>query len=243
MITLRTPEQIALMRRAGRINAQAQAIAAALIRPGCTTAEINEAVAAFLQSEGATPVLPVTAYVSLNDELMGGLPGPRRLQEGDLVTVDIACRKNGWCADSAATHPVGQVSPEADRLLAVGRAALERIIERLSRVTRWSDLAAEIEQFVRDHGFALAEHLGGHGIGRELHEDPRVPNRPADLESDFELRPGVVLAIEPTVVAGNGRVYQVPDTPTWRTADGSLSVHFEHTVALTDSECLTLTAP
>lgn len=242
MIVQRTREQIALLRRAGALNAQAHQLAAAMVRPGVRTAEIDAAVDAFFRRQNVTTLSGPTS-ISVNDEVMNGVPGPRRLREGDLVTIDIACRKDGWWADSAVTLPVGRVSPDAERLLAVTRGVLELAIGRLSHASRWSEVAADMEQFVRDHGFTLAERLGGHGIGRELHEDPQVPNRTVELrpENNFDLRPGLVLAIEPTVVAGSGKIRRHDNGWTWLTADGSLSAHFEHTVALTETGPVVLT--
>ena len=239
MITLRTSEQIALIRRAGVLSAEARRIAARVVKNGATTGEIAAAVTEFCAGLNATAIVSV----SVNDEVMDAVPSERRLREGDLVTVDIACRVDGWWADSAVTLPVGEVSPEAVRLIAAAREALDIAIRRLGEAHRWSEVAPAIERHVRERGLHVVERLGGHGIGRELHEDPQAPNRVADIPAggDFELRPGLVLAIEPTVTSGSGRVIRHANGRTWLAADGALSAHFEHTVALTDAGAEVLT--
>lgn len=240
MITLRTAEQIELIRRAGVVNAEARQLAVGLVAPGRSSGEIAAAVEEFCAGRDAT----VIAGISVNDEVMDGIPGERRLGEGELVALDIACRVDGWWADSAITLAVGEVSTEASQLIAAARGALEAAMRRLGEARRWSEVAAAVEQRVRDQGFRIAERLAGHGIGRELHEDPQVPNRLADVppNGDFELRPGLVLAIEPTITAGDGRVIRAANGRTWLTADGALSAHFEHTVALTGTGVEVLTA-
>lgn len=239
MITLRTAEQIELIRRAGAINAEGRRLAAGLVRSGATTVEIAAAVTQFCAARGTAAIVSL----SVNDEVMDAVPTERRLRNGDLVTVDIACRVDGWWADSAVTLPVGQVSMDAVRLIAAAREALEVAIRQLGEVHRWSEVATTIEASVRERGFRVVERLGGHGIGRELHEDPQAPNRVADIPpgGDFELRPGLVLAIEPTITAGNGRVIRDANGRTWRTADGALSAHCEHTVAVTKAGVKVLT--
>ena len=240
LITLRTAEQIELIRRAGAINAEGRRLAAGLVRSGATTGEIAAAVTAFCAGRNATAIVSL----SVNNEVMDAVPTERRLRNGDLVTVDIACRVDGWWADSAITLPVGEASTEAARLIAAAREALDVAIRQLGHAQRWNEVAAAIEQHVRNQEFHIVEQLGGHGIGREVHEDPQAPNRLADIppNGDFELRPGLVLAIEPTVTAGNGRVVRHANGRTWLTDDGALSAHFEHTVALTDAGVEVLTA-
>ena len=240
LITLRTRDQIEQIRRAGTINAQALRLAAGLVAPGRTTAEIAAAVTRLCEAQRPTTFLGV----SINDEVTGGIPRQQRLCDGDLVTVDLACCLDGWWADSAITLPVGRVSAEATDLITAARDALDVAIGQLGQARRWSEAAAAIERHVRERGFQVVERLGGHGIGRELHEDPQAPNRVADIppEGDFELRPGLVLAIEPTVTTGNGRVIRAANGRTWLTADGAVSAHFEHTVALSGTGVEVLTA-
>lgn len=240
LITLRTAKQIALIRQTGAINADARRLATALVEPGKTTGEIAAAVVEFCTIREATAIVSL----SVNDEVMDGVPSERRLSDGDLVTIDMACRVDGWWADSAVTLAVGELPAQATRLIEAARDTLDVAIERLGQAHRWSEVAAAIERHVHEQGLQIVERLGGHGIGRELHEDPQAPNRVADIpaEGDFDLRPGLVLAVEPTVTAGSGQVIRHANGRTWLAADGVLVAHFEHTVALTESGVEVLTS-
>ncbi|HYW80114.1 MAG TPA: type I methionyl aminopeptidase, partial [Thermoguttaceae bacterium] len=183
--------------------------------------------------------------ISVNEEVVHGIPGPRKLVEGDIVSVDTGCRFNGWCGDAAVTHPVGAISSEAQRLVDVTRRTLELSIELMGKRSRWSEVAAEMEAYVKDHKFSVVEAFVGHGIGREMHEDPQVPNFVSSQlrrNGDFELVPGLVIAVEPMVNAGTKRVRTMADHWTQVTADGRPSAHFEHTIGMTDSGPLVLTA-
>jgi methionyl aminopeptidase len=165
---------------------------------------------------------------------------------GDIVSVDVGCKYQGWCADSAYTYGVGSIGPELARLLDVTRGALELAIELMAVKTRWSLVAAEMEAFVKDAGFSVVEKFVGHGIGREMHEDPQVPNfvsRQLRKNGDFDLCPGLVIAVEPMVNMGSKKVRSLPDHWTQITADRKPSCHFEHTVAITKDGPLALTGP
>jgi methionyl aminopeptidase len=182
--------------------------------------------------------------ISINEQVVHGIPGPRRLERGDIVKIDTGCRLNGWCGDSAWTYAVGEIDPVKRRLMDIGEANLNLAIREVGRCKRWSEVARFMEQHVRQAGFSVVEQFVGHGIGREMHEDPQVPNFvSAQLKRhDFRLEPGLVLAIEPMVNAGTKNVRVLKDHWTVETKDKKPSVHFEHTVALTAAgpEILTL---
>ncbi len=246
MIVLKSRREIARMRDAGRVVAQALATAANRIAPGVTTSEIDAAVEECFQQAGAEPLFkgvpgkvpfPAATCVSVNDEVVHGIPGPRTLRAGDIISIDTGCRLAGWCADSAWTFPVGPIDEEKSRLLELGRHVLEWAIGESGRCRHWSEVAAQMAKMVRESGFSVVEAFVGHGIGREMHEDPQVPNyaSPSLRRADFELQPGLVLAIEPMINAGSKQTKVDPrDHWTVRTIDGKPSVHFEHTVALTE---------
>jgi len=233
------------MREAGLIVWGAHQVAAELVRPGVTTAEIDAAVEAFFDMENAVPLFkgvpgkvpfPAVTCISVNEEVVHGIPGPRKLLEGDVVSIDTGCRLNGWCGDAAVTLPVGEIAPDARRLLEVTQGVLDLAIEMMGKKQFWSEVAAEMEPYVKAAGFSVVEAFVGHGIGREMHEEPQVPNfvsRQLRRNGDFELRPGVVIAIEPMVNIGTKRVRPLPDHWTQVTLDSKYSAHFEHTVALT----------
>jgi len=243
------------MRKAGLLVWQAHQLIAAMIRPGVTTAEIDAVVDRFFAEHQAVPLFkgqpgkvpfPATVCISLNEEVVHGIPGPRKLVEGDIVSVDTGCKLHGWCGDAAATYPVGRIAPDVRRLLDVTKNTLSLAIRLLGRCSRWSQVAAEMEAYVKRHKYSIVEAFVGHGIGREMHEDPQVPNivnshlrRGTD---DFRLVPGLVIAIEPMVNMGTKKVRPKNDFWTQVTADGRPSAHFEHTVAITEQGPLILTA-
>jgi len=242
------------MRRAGLLVWHAHQLAKSLIRPGTTTGEIDAAVDALYVEHNADPLFkgvpgtvpfPAVTCISINEEVVHGIPGPRKLVEGDIVSVDTGCKLGGWCGDAAATYPVGRVSQEARRLLDVTSGVLELAIELLGKCSLWSEVAGEMEKFVKDHKFSVVEAFVGHGIGREMHEDPQVPNfvsRQLRRRDDFQLVPGLVIAIEPMVNMGTKRVRTLSDHWTQVTVDRKPSAHFEHTVAITQSGTEILTA-
>jgi methionyl aminopeptidase len=242
------------MREAGQVVARAIDRAAQLIRPGVATRELDAAIEDVIREAGAQALFkgvpgkvpfPAASCISVNDEVVHGIPGDRVLKTGDLVSIDTACRLAGWCADSAWTFPVGSVDETRRRLLSVGQSVLELAIAEVGRCSRWSQVAARMSDAVHKAGFSVVEDLVGHGIGREMHEDPQVPNYVSESLrlADFSLEPGLVLAIEPMINAGSNRTRtSKKDHWTVRTEDGQPGVHFEHSVALTTEGPLVLTA-
>lgn len=253
MINLRSPREIGLMRQAGLLVWQAHQQAAPLVKPGVTTSEIDRAIENFFAQHNATPLFkgvkgkvpfPAVTCISINEEVVHGIPGARRLKEGDVVSLDTGCKLEGWCGDAAVTRAVGRVAPEIQRLLDVTKATLYLSIEMMKVKSRWSQVAAEMERYVHDHGFHVVETFVGHGIGREMHEEPQVPNfcsKQFLKKGDFDLRPGLVIAIEPMVNMGTGKVKGLSDHWTQVTKDGRPSAHFEHTVAMTKDGPVALT--
>ncbi|MBN1394290.1 MAG: type I methionyl aminopeptidase [Pirellulales bacterium] len=243
------------MRKAGLLVWEVHRRASSMIRPGVTTAEIDAAVDGFFVRHNAIPLFkgvpgevpfPAATCISVNDEVVHGIPGSRKLVEGDIVSIDTGCKLGGWCGDAAATYPVGRIAPDVQRLLDVTRNVLSLAIALLDRRQRWSQVAAEMELYVKKHKFSIVEAFVGHGIGREMHEDPQVPNfvdhKLRRGSGDFRLAKGLVIAIEPMVNMGNKRVRTKPDHWTQVTVDGMPSAHFEHTVAITENGPLVLTA-
>jgi methionyl aminopeptidase len=255
VVNLRSSREIAQMRKAGLVVWAAHQIARPLVRPGVTTGEIDAAVEAYFVGQGATPLFkgvpgkvpfPAVCCISVNDEVVHGIPGGRVLRPGDVVSIDTGCSLGGWCGDSAYTHPVGDVSADVQRLLDCTSGVLALAIELMAVRNRWSDVATEMAKYVRDHGFSVVENFVGHGIGRSMHEDPQVPNfcTPAFRRNhDFELEPGLVIAVEPMVNMGSKKVRPLDDHWTQSTIDGRPSAHFEHTVAITESGPAVLTYP
>ena len=254
VITLKSPREIALMREAGRLVAQAHELVRGMIAPGVTTAELDLAVERLFADHHAVPLFkgvpgkvpfPAVCCISVNEQVVHGIPGSRVLESGDLVKVDTGCRLNGWCGDSAWSYPVGEVDEVKQRLLQVGEENLAIAIRELGQQKRWSQVAGQMERAVRAAGFSVVEQFVGHGIGREMHEDPQVPNyvSPQLRRFDFKLEPGLVVAIEPMVNAGTKHVVvSKRDHWTVETRDRRPSVHFEHTVALTAEGPVILTA-
>jgi methionyl aminopeptidase len=251
---LRSPREIAEMRKAGLLVWQAHQVAAKMVRPGVTTAEIDAALEQFFAEHRAVPLFkgvpgpvpfPAVTCISINEEVVHGIPGPRKLVEGDIVSVDTGCKLNGWCGDAAATYMVGRVDPKIHRLVDVTREVLDLAIRRMAGSTRWTEVAGAMESHVKKAGFSVVEAFVGHGIGRDMHEDPQVPNfvsRQLRRGGDFPLRPGLVIAVEPMVNMGTKRVRTGSDQWTQVTADGQPSAHFEHTIAITAAGPVVLTA-
>jgi methionyl aminopeptidase len=248
MVTLKTAEQIAKMERAGRIVAAMLAAASAAVRPGITTAELDAIAADVLARAGATSSFlgyygyPATICTSVNDEIVHGIPGTRKLKEGDIVGIDAGAIVDGWHADAAVTVPVGKISPEAERLIAVTREALERGIAAATVGKRLGDIGATVQRFVEGHGFSVVRNYVGHGIGRAMHEDPQVPNY-GTPDRGLVIKEGLCIAIEPMVNVGGVATRTLEDQWTVVTADGSLSAHFEHTLACTAAGPVVLTRP
>jgi len=251
---LRSPREIAEMRKAGLLTWKALQLAGAMVRSGVTTGEIDAAVEALFQRYQAVPLFkgvpgrvpfPAVTCISINEEVVHGIPGPRRLAEGDVVSIDTGCRFNGWCGDAAITFAVGRIDPEVQRLLDVTRQTLQLAIDLMGRRRWWSEVAGEMERYVKQQGFSVVENFVGHGIGRQMHEDPQVPNFVNNhfrRNGDFRLVPGLVLAVEPMVNMGTKRVQTAADYWTQVTVDRRPSAHFEHTLAMTENGPQILTA-
>lgn len=242
------------MRRAGLVVWRAHDEVARAVRPGVTTAELDAIVERVFARYDAEPLFkgvpgkvpfPAATCTSVNEAVVHGIPGSRVLIEGDIVGVDTGCRVNGWCGDSAYTHPVGQVSPEVRKLLDVTRESLELAIRLMGEKSTWYDVADGIARFVRSHGFSVVEALAGHGIGRDMHDEPSAPNFPSPelKRRDFPLKPGLVLAVEPMVNMGRKEVRCLSDHWTLVACDGRPTAHFEHTIALTANGPRILTGP
>ncbi len=248
MITLKSPQEIEILRESNRIVAQILASLRDFIRPGVTTKELNRLAERLTREKGATPAFkgyngyPATLCVSVNEEIIHGIPGPKRLREGDLVSLDMGVRYRGYYGDAAITLPVGKVNQRARKLLQVTKEALKRAIEVAVPGNRLSDISYAIQSYAEGEGFSVVREFVGHGIGKRLHEDPQVPNYGPPHRGPF-LKVGMVLALEPMVNVGTWRAELLSDGWTAVTADGSLSAHFEHTIAITDDGPLILSRP
>jgi len=247
MIELKSPGELESMRRAGRIVAGLLQHVAALVKPGVRTKDLDQASADYLKSSGAQPAFlgyrgfPATLCVSVNDEVVHGIPGSRKINDGDLVSLDAGAVVNGWYADAAVTVPVGQATADARRLTETTARALREGIATVVSGRRLSDISHAVQRVVEAAGFQVVRDFVGHGIGRALHEDPPIPNfGPPNLGP--RLRPGMVLAIEPMVTLGSADVRVLDDGWTAVTVDHSLAAHFEHTVAVTERGPEILTA-
>ena len=247
-IILKSRDEIAIMREAGRIVAQVLQLLVECLRPGLVEKELDEIVRREFAKRKVAPTFlgylgyPATVCVSVNDEIVHGIPSEREIMDGDIVSIDLGCTYKGFVADTAVTVGVGNIRPQAQRLIEVTREALERGIAAARAGGRLGGIGAAIQGFVEGQGFSVVREYVGHGVGRQMHEEPRVPNY-GSPDSGPLLRPGMVLAIEPMVNAGDWHTKRDPDNWTVRTLDGSLSAHFEHTVAITDGEVATLTLP
>ena len=248
MITLKSPHEIELMRRAGKITAAARAVARDMVKPGVTTAQIDKAVFQFIKEQGAIPSFlhyngyPASVCVSVNDEIIHGIPGKRVLQEGDIVSVDVGAFIGGFHGDCAGTYPCGQVSDEALRLIRVTQQSFFEGIKYAREGYRLSDISAAVQAYVEANGFSVVREYVGHGIGHQMHEAPEVPNYGKPGHGPRLLR-GMTIAVEPMVNAWTAAIRQMPDGWTVRTADGKNAAHYENTVLITDGEPELLTDP
>jgi methionyl aminopeptidase len=244
--------EIGLMREAGKVVAEALRISRSMIRPGVRTLEIDQAVEALFQERGVLPLFkgypgrvpfPACTCISLNEQIVHGIPGPRVIKEGDLIKIDTACKLNGWCADAAITVIVGDVRPEWRRLVEAGQHVLQIAIDEIGRRKWWSEVALRMQQSAESAGFSVVQQYVGHGIGRIMHENPQVPNfTNRDVRKhDFRLEEGLVLAVEPMLNMGRSDTLTLRDHWTVVTRDGLPSVHMEHTVAITSQGVLILT--
>jgi methionyl aminopeptidase len=238
VIQLKTPDEIERMAAAGRILARCHAILRSKARPGVTTADLDAAAERFIRSQGAEPAFkgyrgfPGSICASPNSMVVHGIPGSYELKRGDILSIDIGVVLDGWVADAAITHPIGHVTPIANRLLATTRGALFDAVDQTRVGNRLGDVSHAVQTRVEGDGFAVIRSLVGHGIGREMHEDPQIPNF-GDPGTGPELEEGMVLAIEPMVNVGTHHVRMGQDNWAVYSQDGSLAAHFEHTVAVT----------
>lgn len=251
-ITIKSERELAHMREAGRVVAQTKAKLMDAIRPGLTTAELDRLAEKQIRDMGATPSFkgytaggptpfPATICVSINEEIVHGIPGDRVLKEGDVVSIDIGAVVGGLHADSALTIGVGAISADAQRLLDATRESLETGISRAKAGGRIGDISAAVQQYAEARGYGVVRQYVGHGIGRALHEEPQVPNY-GTAGRGPALRAGMTLAIEPMLNIGGWEAVQLNDGWTVVTADGELSAHFEDTIAITSNGAEVLTA-
>jgi len=246
MIVRKSRTEIEAMRRAGRVVAETLARLGELARPGATTGDLDEAAEEYIRSEGGVPTFkgyrgfPAAICTSPNSMVVHGIPGTYRLEDGDLLSVDVGVTLDGFVADSAFTFAVGEIDSDAERLLEVCQAALAAGIEQARAGNHVQDISAAVQRTTEAAGFSVVRSLVGHGIGRSMHEEPQVPNFGEPGQGPL-LQPGMTLAIEPMINAGGPDVWMADDRWSISTDDGSLSAHFEHTVAVTDNGPLVLT--
>ena len=248
MITLKSAREIELMRRAGKITAAARALAGEMVKPGVTTREIDKAVHHFIKSQGAEPSFlnyngyPASVCISVNDEVIHGIPGKRVLQEGDIVSVDVGAYIGGFHGDCAATYACGKISEEAQRLIDVTRQSFFEGIKNAREGCRVSDIGHAVQEYVESNGFSVVREYVGHGVGRQMHEAPEVPNYGAPGHGPKLLR-GMTIAVEPMVNMGTAAIRQLSDGWTVTTADGKYAAHYENTLLITSGEPELLTVP
>ena len=250
---LKSSREIALMREAGKLVAEALRLCRVMAQPGTRTVDIDQAVEALYASRGALPLFkgypgkvpfPAVTCISLNEEVVHGIPGQRQIKEGDLMKIDTACKLNGWCADAAVTLCIGEVSAEKRRLVEVGEAVLRTAMVEMGRRRWWSEVALAMQRAAESAGYSVVTQYVGHGIGRVMHENPQVPNfvSPELRKHDFRLEEGLVLAVEPMVNMGKAGTNVKRDHWTVVTKDSLPSVHVEHTLALTRDGVYVVTA-
>ena len=249
-IIIKSPHEIELMRRAGRITAAARALAGTLIKPGVTTQSIDREVAEFIRAQGAVPSFyhyngfPASVCISVNEEVIHGIPGKRRLKEGDIVSVDVGALIGGYHGDCCATFSCGEISPEARDLIDVTRQSFFEGIAKAREGNRLFDISAAVQAYVESHGYSIVREYVGHGVGTHLHEPPEVPNYvPPRKAGNPRLLRGMTIAVEPMVNAGEAGVNVLDNKWTVVTKDGKWAAHYENTILITDGEPEILTAP
>jgi methionyl aminopeptidase len=247
-IIIKSDDEIAIIREAGRIVAQVLEILKEDIRPGLVAKELDAIVRREFETRGVTPTFlgyhgyPATVCVSVNDQVVHGIPGERVLQEGDIVSIDLGATHRGFVGDAAITVGVGRVSPKAESLIRTTEEALWKGIAAAKAGAPLGAISFAIQRHAESAGFSVVREYVGHGVGREMHEEPQVPNYGPPDRGPI-LRKGMVLALEPMVNVGDWRTRRDSDNWTVSTLDGSLSAHFEHTIAITDGEAEVLTLP
>jgi len=248
-VILKNEIEVSKMRAAGRVNAKALMEVKAIICPGITTAELDELAETVIRDHGGTPTFkgypgpypyPATLTVSINREMVHGIPSGRTIHEGDIVSVDCGTTLDGFIGDSAFSVGVGEISQEAKRLMRVTKESLDKGIEQMRPGNRLGDVSAAIQKHVEGHGFHVPRQYTGHGVGREMHEPPQVPNF-GTPGTGLILKKGMTIAIEPMVLVGTPRTRVLADKWTVVSYDNSLTAHFEHTIAIMDDEPLILT--
>ena len=241
-IVIKSDRDIDLMRQAGKITAGARSLARSMIEPGVTTKEINKEVFNFIKKSGATPAFlgyhgyPASICISVNDQVIHGIPGSRRLKDGDIVSVDVGAIWKGFVGDCAGTYPCGKCSDEALRLIAVTRQSFFEGIKYARQGYRVNDVSAAVQAYAEAAGYGVVRDFVGHGIGQEMHEEPEVPNFVRGKGGSPRLVKGMTICVEPMINAGGWGVKVLSDGWTVVTADGSLSAHYENTVLITDGE-------
>lgn len=251
---LKSPREVALMREAGKLVAEALRLCKSLARPGVRTVEIDQAVESLFRQRGAIPLFkgyqgskvpfPAATCISLNEQIVHGIPGQRTIRDGELIKIDTACKLNGWCADAAITLIVGEVRPEWRRLVKVTEEVLQIAMQEMARRKWWSEVAQRMQQHAESSGFRVVTQYVGHGIGRIMHENPQVPNycNREVKKHDFKLEEGLVLAVEPMLNMGRADADTLRDHWTVVTRDGLPSAHVEHTLAITREGIVVVTA-
>ncbi len=246
MIPIKNERELNVMRQACHITANARQLAGSMVKPGVTTLEIDKAVHDYIVSQGATPSFlnyggfPASACISVNDVVIHGIPCSRVLQEGDIVSVDVGAYWGGFHGDCAATFPCGEISPEAEKLIAVTKQSFFEGMKFATKGNRVSDISHAIQAYVEENGFGVVRNFIGHGVGENLHESPEVPNFGAPGRGPRLVR-GMTIAVEPMVTEGSYDVKVLKDKWTTVTVDGRLSAHYENTVLITDGEVEILT--
>lgn len=248
-VVIKSSQELEIMREAGRINALALQTVREAIKPGVTTAHLDQLAETVIRDHGATPAFlgypgptpyPATINACINEQMVHGIPGEREIKEGDLVSIDCGTVYNGYVADSAFSVGVGQVSKEARQLMAVTEKALELGIAQMRAGNRVGDVSCAIQSYVESFGYHVPREYTGHGVGRSMHEGPQVPNYGL-AGRGMVLRPGLTIALEPMVLVGTPRTRVVDDQWTVVSLDGSLTAHYEHSVAVTEGDPLILT--
>ncbi len=248
MVTIKSKNEIEYMKEAGRITGETLKLLESLLKPGVTPLELDRAAEKFIRSQGATPAFkgyggfPGSVCISVNDEVIHGIPDKRKLKEGDIVSFDVGACYKGYNGDAARTFGVGEISPEAQRLIDVTKQSFFEGIKFAKDGYRISDISAEIQRVAEEAGYSVLREYCGHGIGRDLHEDPEIPNYYQEGRRGIRIRPGMCLAIEPMVNMGSKEIFVGDNDWTVFTEDGQLSAHYENTVLVTNGEpiCLTL---
>ena len=243
---IKTKEEIEIMRRAGSVVGQTLDMVEQKIAPGMSTQQLDTLIDDFIRSKNAIPAFknyngfPASACISIDEEVVHGIPGDRIIAEGEIVSVDVGARVDGYYGDSARTYAIGQISPEKMRLLECTKNSLLAGIDKARKGNKLGEISASVQQVAESNGYAVVRQLVGHGIGKKMHEDPQIPNF-GNAEDGPTLKSGMVLAIEPMINIGTYDVKTMPDGWTVITADGQPSAHFEHTVAITDDGAEILT--